>query len=59
MIMQPLGLATNNAVRQWKGLICEVKEYNSYTGNATVWVESAKQTVDISGHCLFPRCGFF
>jgi hypothetical protein len=54
MIMQPFG-GRNKVVGQWKGQICDVTEYNTYTGQATVWVESAKQTVQVGINCLFPR----
>ena len=54
MIMQPIG-GRSKAVGQWKGKVCDVMDYNTYTGLATVWVQSANQRVQLPIDCLFPR----
>jgi hypothetical protein len=54
MIMQPIG-GRNKVVGQWKGLICDVIDYNTYTGIALVWVQCAKQRVQLPTNSLFPR----
>jgi hypothetical protein len=55
MILQPKNRPIDKATLQWKGLICDVKDYNPYTNLAMVAVLAANQIVQVNGHYLFPR----
>jgi hypothetical protein len=53
--LQPKDRPIDMAASQWKGLICDVKDYNPYTNLATVAVLAANRIAQVSGHYLFPR----
>jgi len=55
MIMQPIGRPSTKVIGQWKGCICDLKDYNAYTDMVTVVIETTGAMVHLSGHCLFPR----
>jgi transcription antitermination factor NusG len=55
LILRPLEGSISKTAGQYKGFLCDVKDYNPYTNIATVAIQLAHKTMQLSGDCLFPR----